>query len=214
MEEIQGSNFKIPNKSQIPGSKSQKPFNLRERLFNFSKRILQICKILPKIPECENVGKQLANSGTSIAANFEEADGSLTKRDFINKVGIARKKDDLIRKKQKYEELINDTQNRIETWLQRAEDTFSFAETAKKRFETGTLDDKRQILSCLGSNLILTGRKLRISVYKSLALFQEVAPAVQNLHNRLEPMQVADSITDWETLYAQNKKWGPSRTLA
>jgi len=31
------------------------------------------------------------------------------------------------------------------------------------------------------------------------------------LHNRLEPTQLVDSTTDWEALYAQNKKWGPSR---
>ncbi|MBU4305625.1 MAG: zinc ribbon domain-containing protein [Candidatus Omnitrophica bacterium] len=121
----------------------------------------------------------------------------------------ARKKDVLMQEKQKYEGLIADTQTRIETWLNRAEETFSFAETAQKRFETGTLEDKRHILSCLGSNLILTGKQLRISVDKNLALFQEVAPEIQNLHNRLEPAQVADSITDWEVLYSQNENWRP-----
>ena len=120
----------------------------------------------------------------------------------------ARKKDALMQEKQKYEGLIADTQNRIETWLKRAEDTFSFAETAQKRFETGTLEDKRHILSCLGSNLVLTGKQLRISVDKSLALIQEVAPEVQSLHNRLEPAQLTGSQRDWEALYSQNKVWG------
>ena len=120
----------------------------------------------------------------------------------------ARKKDDLMQEKQKYEGLIADTQDRIETWLKKAEEVFSFAQTAQKRFETGTLEDKRYVLSCLGSNLVLTGKQLRIQVDKSLALIQEVAPDVQSLHNRLEPAQLVDSTTDWEALYAQNKKWG------
>jgi len=120
----------------------------------------------------------------------------------------AQKKDELMQEKQKYEGLITDTQDHIETWLKRAEDMFTFAQTAQKRFETGTLEDKRYVLSCLGSNLVLSGKKLRIQVDKSLALFQEVAPEVQSLHNRLEPAQIADSITDWEVLYAQKKKWG------
>ncbi|MDP2943616.1 MAG: recombinase zinc beta ribbon domain-containing protein, partial [Candidatus Omnitrophota bacterium] len=120
----------------------------------------------------------------------------------------AKKKDDLLREKQKYEELIGDTQARIETWLERADKAFTFAQTAQKRFDTGTLDDKRYVLSCLGSNLVLTGKQLRFQVDKSLALFQEVAPDVQSLHNRLEPAQVVGSLTDWEALYAQNKKWG------
>ena len=126
----------------------------------------------------------------------------------------AKKKDDLLREKQKYEELIGDTQQRIETWLERAEKTFSFAETAQNRFKTGTLEDKRHILSCLGSNLVLMGKQIRIQVDKSLALFQKVAPEVQRLHclsaekAGLEPAQVVDSIADWEALYAQNKNWG------
>ncbi len=65
--------------------------DLRERLLKFAKRILQICKLLPKLPECEGIRKQLGNAGTSVGANFEEADGALTKKDFINKVGVARK---------------------------------------------------------------------------------------------------------------------------
>jgi len=121
----------------------------------------------------------------------------------------AKKKDDLLKEKQKYEELIGDTQARVKTWLDRADKAFIFAQTAQKRFDTGTMEDKRYVLSCLGSNLVLTGKQLRFQVDKSLALFQEVAPDVQSLHNRLEPTQVVDSMTDWEALYAQNKKWGP-----
>ena len=41
-----------------------------------------------------------------------------------------------------------------------------------------------------------------------LALFEQVAPDVQSLHNRLEPTQLVDSTASWEALYAQNKKWG------
>ena len=121
----------------------------------------------------------------------------------------ARKKNDLTQEKQKYEGLIADTQGRIETWLKRAEEMFTFAQTAQNRFETGTLEDKRYVLSCLGSNLVLSGKQLRIQVDKTLALIQEVAPDVQSLHNRLEPTQLVDSTTDWEALYAQNKIWGP-----
>lgn len=120
----------------------------------------------------------------------------------------AQKKDILVQEKSNYEGLIVDTQARIETWLKRAEDMFSFAETAERRFETGTLEDKRHVLSCLGSNLVLSGKQLQIQVDKNLALFQEVAPEVKSLHNRLEPTQPVDSMTSWEALYAQNKKWG------
>ncbi|MBW8049811.1 MAG: four helix bundle protein [Cytophagales bacterium] len=69
----------------------KKPYDLRERLLLFGKRMLEICKLLPKYPECARIRGQLGASGTSVGANFEEADGTLTKKDFINKVGISRK---------------------------------------------------------------------------------------------------------------------------
>jgi len=91
MMEDQGSKIKIQNKSQVQNTKIKKKHDLRDRLFKFAKRTLRICKMLPKIPECEGVRKQLAAAGTSIGANFEEADGALTKKDFVNKTGISRK---------------------------------------------------------------------------------------------------------------------------
>jgi four helix bundle protein len=39
----------------------------------------------------EIIRTQLAKAGTSIGANVEEADGALTKKDFVNKIAIARK---------------------------------------------------------------------------------------------------------------------------
>jgi four helix bundle protein len=89
--EHQTSNSQPQNKSQLENLGNDKPADLRERLLLFAKRILKICRTLPKIPECEGIRRQLADSGTSIGANFEEADGALSKKDFINKVGISRK---------------------------------------------------------------------------------------------------------------------------
>jgi four helix bundle protein len=69
----------------------KKPYDLRERLLLFGKRILKICKKLPNYPECNRIRGQLGACGTSAGANYEEADGAITKRDFINKLAIARK---------------------------------------------------------------------------------------------------------------------------
>lgn len=146
----------------------------------------------------------------NLDACTKKLDGLLTMRlnGEISAEEYGQKKNGLVQEKQKYEGLIADTQNRIETWLERAEDMFSFAQSAQKRFETGTLEEKRYVLSCLGSNLVLTGKKLRIQLNKNLALIQDVAPEVQSFHNQLEPAQVTASITDWDALYAQDKKWG------
>jgi len=68
-----------------------KEYDIKDRTFKFARRILEITAMLPKIVECEIIRKQLAKAGTSIGANVEEADGALSKKDFINKMGIARR---------------------------------------------------------------------------------------------------------------------------
>jgi len=126
----------------------------------------------------------------------------------INSEEFSRHKEKLIQEKHKYDELINDATQRVETWLDRAETMLNFAETAKSRFELGTIDDKRDILASLGSNLSLLDRKLSIPLAKPLELVGEVAPEVQALHKRLEPHHPIENTEVYEKSYAKNKKWG------
>ena len=65
-------------------------YDIFERLFIFSERILDIVELLPNLKACNILCDQMVKSGTSIGANMEEADGAVTKRDFINKVTISR----------------------------------------------------------------------------------------------------------------------------
>ena len=115
------------------------------------------------------------------------------------------KKDSLMKEKRKYEELVSDTQAGSETWIKRAEDTFSFAVTAQERFKNGSLQDKRQILSCLGLNLLLKDKKLQISVEKCFALIQEAVPKIKSPQNRFEPVSV---IGELGAFSGQTKFWG------
>jgi hypothetical protein len=116
------------------------------------------------------------------------------------------KKEELLKDKRKYEELISDSSKRVETWLDRAETLFSFAETAKNRFENGSFETKRQILSSLGSNLLLEDKKLMISADINLAILKSLAPEVRELHARLEPIKTQSSQGSWEEKYTQNEK--------
>ena len=69
----------------------EKVYDIRERTFRFAQRILEVVDMLPRSSACDVIRYQLTRSGTSIGANVEEADGSLTKKDFVNKMVIARK---------------------------------------------------------------------------------------------------------------------------
>ena len=85
--------YQIPSKSQLqnPKTREEKVYDIRERVFNFAQRVLEIAEKLPQSRVCDVLRTQLVKSGTSIGANVEEADGAVTKRDFINKIAIARK---------------------------------------------------------------------------------------------------------------------------
>jgi four helix bundle protein len=82
--------YQTPSKSQSPNPK-EKVYDIRERVFKFAQRILDVGDMLPKNKVCDVLRVQLVRTGTSIGANLEEADGTLTKRDFINKIVVARK---------------------------------------------------------------------------------------------------------------------------
>ena len=65
--------------------------DIKDRTLDFAIRIVRLVKKFPKDSAGMILGKQLIRSGTSIGANMEEADGASTRKDFFNKVSIARK---------------------------------------------------------------------------------------------------------------------------
>jgi four helix bundle protein len=72
-------------------AESAKPYDIRERAFLFAVQILEVCGRLPSAPEGLVVRHQLARCGTSIGANLEEADGTISKADRRKSLVIARK---------------------------------------------------------------------------------------------------------------------------
>ena len=56
----------------------------KKRLYNFVLRLIKFIDTLPKSSVNEIMGKQLLRSGTSILANYIEANSASSKKDFIN----------------------------------------------------------------------------------------------------------------------------------
>jgi len=61
---------------------------LEKRTKQFAISILKLTSQLPDIPEAKVVRYQLAKAGTSIGANYREANRSRSKPDFRNKISI------------------------------------------------------------------------------------------------------------------------------
>ena len=70
---------------------STKQYDLEERTYEFAVRVRVFVKKLPKTVANFEDGKQLIRSSGSIAANYIEANESLSKKDFIMRVKICKK---------------------------------------------------------------------------------------------------------------------------
>ena len=64
---------------------------LQERTKKFALRIIKFVAALPKSKECDVIGYQLLKAGTSIGANYREANRAESRNDFIHKIGIVEK---------------------------------------------------------------------------------------------------------------------------
>lgn len=61
---------------------------LESRIKIFAISIIKISILLPNTPEGKVIRNQITKSGTSIGANYREANRSRSKADFINKIKI------------------------------------------------------------------------------------------------------------------------------
>jgi len=82
----------MTNDQSNPNSQNPKQkYDLEERTIKFSKNIIDFCMKIPQNSVNKSLVNQLVRSGTSIGANYSEADEANSKRDFINKIAIAKK---------------------------------------------------------------------------------------------------------------------------
>ena len=66
-------------------------YDLEERTARFAENIIDLCKTIKITPLNSRIIAQLIGSGGSTGANYCEATESESKKDFIHKIGIAKK---------------------------------------------------------------------------------------------------------------------------
>ncbi|MFC1767127.1 four helix bundle protein [Candidatus Margulisiibacteriota bacterium] len=85
------ANDKAQMTNESKNDKSNKKYDIRDRSLEFAARSAALVGRLPRTQAAYEYGKQLIRSSASIGANLEEADGTLSRKDFINKLAIARR---------------------------------------------------------------------------------------------------------------------------
>lgn len=66
-------------------------YDLEERTKKFGKDVIRFLMKIKKHKLNDNIISQLARSATSVGANYREANGASSKKDFKNKIFICRK---------------------------------------------------------------------------------------------------------------------------
>lgn len=75
-------------------NRERKRKDLRERTFKFARRIVRLFVSLDNGTLAQTLGKQVLRSGTSVGANYREADQARSKLEFIAKIGDCLKEAD------------------------------------------------------------------------------------------------------------------------
>ena len=68
-----------------------KEFDLEKRTNEFAKAVIRLCKQLPRNPINDRLVGQVVGSAGSVGANYREANDALGKKDFIQRMKIARR---------------------------------------------------------------------------------------------------------------------------
>ena len=76
--------------TQIPNILKKK-YDLKERTAKFGEKVIEFCKKVPRGPITDPLITQLTKAGTSVGANYYEADDAESKKDFRHKIGVCKK---------------------------------------------------------------------------------------------------------------------------
>jgi four helix bundle protein len=75
----------------LKGNEGRRTFDLEERTARFGEAIVRFAKRIPCNPVNKRLIDQLVGAGTSVGANYREANDGISRKDFKHRIGICRK---------------------------------------------------------------------------------------------------------------------------
>lgn len=130
------------------------------------------------------------------------ANGEIDGEEFKSRKATA------LAEKERAQALLQDTDKRVENWLEVAERGFVFAEKAPvvfaKAVENEDFETCKEIFSALGSDYTLLDGKLTIPLDNLLFPIRKIADAIRDFPSTLEPQENDENKKDLGELYSQN----------
>jgi four helix bundle protein len=72
-------------------SETKRVYDLEERTALFGEAIIEFAKTIPQNPVTNRIITQLVGAGTSVGANYLEADDAISKKEFLKNIGTCKK---------------------------------------------------------------------------------------------------------------------------
>jgi four helix bundle protein len=66
-------------------------YDLEERTARFGEAVIDFARTIPQDPVTNRIISQLVGAGTSVGANYVEADDAVSKKEFLKNIGTCRK---------------------------------------------------------------------------------------------------------------------------
>jgi site-specific DNA recombinase len=147
-----------------------------------------------------NLGRASKKMDNLIKLKINDPD-LFTNEEFKNQ------KNEIIQEKNNILAELKELDNKQNSWIDLADRIYAFSLYAKEKFENGTLEEKRYILSCTGSKIILKDGKLDIEGKKVFRVIEKYRKKGAFEKQRFEPAEKSINKTKKPFLTAENPMW-------
>lgn len=114
------------------------------------------------------------------------------------------KKAQLLKEKEDIKEKLNDVDHRSDSWMKIVEDTFDFAQRARHQFKYASKEEKRTLLSEIGSNLKLFNKIVDFDSEKPFEVVIDAKKLEPKTDARFEPDKSPYTKPQLEQFFASN----------
>jgi DNA invertase Pin-like site-specific DNA recombinase len=146
--------------------------------------------------------QSLQNAYNQVQSEFNNLT-QMRLRNLLTDEEYLQQKSELLRERAQLQERLKDNDHRVDMWLKLTENTFIFANRAKYWFKNGSLEDKKQILETIGSNLILKDKKLFIEAKKPFLILKKGLARAEQEKLMFEPAKSGLNAEQTSDLQAQ-----------
>ena len=172
---------------------------------DFKNWAIKYLKVLHK-KEMNSIQTSISSKQKNYKSVLKKLDGliqlKISGEDMLSDEEYRDQKTKLAKEKIELEEQMCGEGYNFDSVLEMSEKTFNFAQHARYWFENGNLQTKRDILSSLGSNLLIKDQKLTLDLHKPFLTLKNSLPAVIIENRRLEPVKNGSNKRQTSTFHA------------